>query len=422
MGIFKTSVIDFMTFLLMFFGLIFIANGQWTAAGELEVRKQKLDSITYDRLVRPTETVAVKAALNLLSIDSLDTKSMTLTMTGWLTVDWTDSRLAWTVDGTLTADYFYALDTEIWKPELFIDNSKQDVKILNDAYLQFKVEKTGVVEWELPLIFQTHCEVDVTFYPFDKQSCSIELTSWAYTKEDLTLEALYEVIKTEDLQENGEWAVTGSEVKAKDLTETKASGSVKTYPVLEFVITLRRKPPYYVPGVILPVLLVAFLQILVFVLPVDSGEKIGFSITVLLALAVLLTLVTDSMPASAVHISYLSVYLAMTLVLGVFCVFATVLVIRINFRDDAVPVPKWVYKLIRGCCVPISCWRGCCKNSVSTKKVDDSISVSYDNNDDLLCWKDVSAVLDWFFFVLLLVLTTLLTLTFTLVLLIGGYT
>lgn len=74
------------------------------------------------------------------------------------------------------------------------------MKILNDAYLQFKVENTGVVEWELPLIFQTHCEVDVTFYPFDKQSCSIELTSWGYTKDDLTLEALYEEIKTEDLQ------------------------------------------------------------------------------------------------------------------------------------------------------------------------------------------------------------------------------
>lgn len=117
-----------------------------------------------------------------------------------------------------------------------------------------------------------------------------------------------------------------------------------------------------------------------------------------------------------------AVYLAMTLVLGVFCVFATVIVIRLNFRDDAVPVPKWVYKLIRGCCVPLSCWRGCCKNSVSTNKGDDNKSFGYDEQDDLLSWKDVSAIIDWFFFVLLLVLTTLLTITFTLVLLIGGYT
>jgi hypothetical protein len=37
--------------------------------------------------------------------------------------DWTDTRWTWTVDATNTAEHFYALDTEIWKPELFIDNS-----------------------------------------------------------------------------------------------------------------------------------------------------------------------------------------------------------------------------------------------------------------------------------------------------------
>ena len=42
---------------------------------------------------------------------------------------------------------------------------KENLKILNDPYLQFKVDKAGVVEWELPMIFQTHCEVDVTYYP-----------------------------------------------------------------------------------------------------------------------------------------------------------------------------------------------------------------------------------------------------------------
>lgn len=71
---------------------------------------------------------------------------------------------------------------------------------MNDPYLQFKVDKAGVVEWELPMIFQTHCEVDVTYYPFDVQICTVELTSWAYTKDELTLTALHDEVKTEGLE------------------------------------------------------------------------------------------------------------------------------------------------------------------------------------------------------------------------------
>ena len=61
--------------------------------------------------------------------------------------------------------------------------------------------------------------------------------------------------------------------KKQDNKETKASGTEQTYPVIDFHIKLRRKPAYYITGVILPVILVAFLQILVFILPVDSKRS-----------------------------------------------------------------------------------------------------------------------------------------------------
>ena len=89
-------------------------------------------------------------------------------------------------------------NTIFYFPVIFF--RKTDLKILNDPYIQFKVQKNGKVEWELPLIFQTHCEVDVTYYPFDQQTCVIELTSWSYTKEELTLAAAYEEVKAENLE------------------------------------------------------------------------------------------------------------------------------------------------------------------------------------------------------------------------------
>jgi hypothetical protein len=36
---------------------------------------------------------------------------------------WEDSRLEWSSPADYDTDQFFALDTEIWKPELFIDNA-----------------------------------------------------------------------------------------------------------------------------------------------------------------------------------------------------------------------------------------------------------------------------------------------------------
>jgi hypothetical protein len=73
------------------------------------------------------------------------------------------------------------------------------VSILNDQYIQFRVDKTGEVEWELPRIFVTHCSVDVQYFPFDTQKCIVEITSWAYAIEELHITPLHTVVQTEDM-------------------------------------------------------------------------------------------------------------------------------------------------------------------------------------------------------------------------------
>jgi hypothetical protein len=51
--------------------------------------------------------------------------------------------------------------------------------------------------------------------------------------------------------------------------------------------------------------LLAFLSAMVFKLPPDSGEKMGFSLTVLLAYAVYLTIISDDMPSTSTSTSVL---------------------------------------------------------------------------------------------------------------------
>jgi hypothetical protein len=71
------------------------------------------------------------------------------------------------------------------------------------------------------------------------------------------------------------------------------------YSQVTFYLRLSRRALYYWLTVLLPVLVTSVLIPLVFLLPHDSGEKIGYCLTVLLAYVVILTIVTDSLPTSA---------------------------------------------------------------------------------------------------------------------------
>ena len=57
--------------------------------------------------------------------------------------------------------------------------------------------------------------------------------------------------------------------------------------------------------------MLALLGPLVFVLPVESGEKIGFALTILLSLSVVLTILSDHIPPISTQTCLLSKYMVL---------------------------------------------------------------------------------------------------------------
>ena len=74
------------------------------------------------------------------------------------------------------------------------------------------------------------------------------------------------------------------------------------FPRIQFQLTLKRLRTYYVMNVILPVIFLSLTASLVFYLPAEAGEKIGMSMTVLLAYAVYLTIIADNMPQTSLQV------------------------------------------------------------------------------------------------------------------------
>ena len=77
---------------------------------------------------------------------------------------------------------------------------------------------------------------------------------------------------------------------------------------VHITLRLERKSGYYLITLLVPVIMLALLGPLVFVLPVESGEKIGFALTILLSLSVVMTILSDHIPPISTQTCLLSTY------------------------------------------------------------------------------------------------------------------
>jgi hypothetical protein len=123
---------------------------------------------------------------------------------------------------------------------------------------------------------------------------------------------------------------------------------------------------FYVLNIILPVVLLSMLNVFVFLPPTESGEKISYAMTVFLAFAVFLTIISSTLPRNSESISVLGAYLIYQSLQSTLILLLTAFQQRLYHRDDVQhPVVGWVQTCVRFTAV-ISCEAGC---GISFKKM-----------------------------------------------------
>lgn len=141
-----------------------------------------------------------------------------------------------------------------------------------------------------------------------------------------------------DYQSNAIWEYDGSS------WETKNESAVSS---IIFTIDLRRKPQHVILSVIMPILMLAVLNIFVFVLPCESGERASYAITVFLAFAVFLTIVSTTLPENSNSVAIFSVFLILQTIQSTMITMIALLMIRVSGFDENVPVPNFVQTTMR---------------------------------------------------------------------------
>lgn len=281
----------------------------------------------YTKVFRPlynqSNAIDIYLAFDLVSIQDFNEREERLTVTGVLLCSWKDEVFTWNPRDYGGVNYLVIDVGSIWIPRMTLVNPAEEIKRLDEDWHQLYILHTGWVYYNAGGIFSVSCPVDVTYYPWDKQFCELWFMAWGYSRVEINLVHRWQYVKQPFFSENGAWTLVGSQ-----------TGNVTEASVAKFGFHLERKPRFVLINVLSPMIFMSFMSTLIFLIPSDSGERISFSITVLLAIAVFLTLVGDNLPKTSNPMSVLSYYLLSVLVVSVCITLVNILSLRLFYKDD----------------------------------------------------------------------------------------
>lgn len=256
----------------------------------------------------------------------------------------------------------------MWAPEILLVNPSEKLKPLGEDWNSIRYYSNGKADWFPGDLIKATCSINVYYFPFDVQECSVFMQVWAYGANEVKLNASRNYVDISQMPSHGSWTVI--ETKAQ---VTEFSGASRA----EFTFRLQRKPQYVIMNVILPIMFLCALNVIAFLLPVDSGERISYAITVLLAFAVYMTIVSDTLPKSSEPLPLIAYLLIICLIVSVLVTVVIVFNLRLFYKRSDEPVPKWLLRINHA----LRC-TSCRRDTDNGDKANDDIHISSSTTDN----------------------------------------
>ncbi|XP_060074456.1 neuronal acetylcholine receptor subunit alpha-6-like [Ylistrum balloti] len=332
----------------------------------------------YTKVLRPTFNSSIPTTVDigfyLLSLKEFEEKSSKFSVVGAFSMTWHDFQLVWNPDNYGGIEYTFFPQSSLWKPDILLVNPYEKLQSPGFDDLKILVRKDGIVNWSPPDIYDVTCPSDVTYYPFDQQICSLHFAVYMHTTYEVFLEPRSPYINLDYYSPNSLWDVKNANLIVDPVFTTQTL-------ILETV--LQRRPMFQVINTIVPFSILGLLNIMVFLLPAESGERVGFSVTVLLAVAVFMTIVADTLPGtSEPSFPRLCYLLTAELCVNTFVTICTILVSRLHHKPKHHTIPSWLQNMI--------CKGGCFKTKTDLSSIDKKHTEQDLNNGDIVCLGDSS--------------------------------
>ncbi|KAL4222853.1 hypothetical protein ACF0H5_018893 [Mactra antiquata] len=348
-----------------------------------------------------------------------------------LKYEWFDEMLTWTPASYNGISNITLSVNDVWTPPLVIANPI-DYKNLETSWMRVEYQPDGHATLSPFSIIQAQCTFYMKYFPFDMQKCTVGFFAFGYSDKKVSLSITSDGVDTSMYMTNPEWT----------LMKDKITYQIDTSPgmsVAYFHISLARMPGFYLLTVIMPMIGIAMLVCITFLVPTESGERIGYSVTILLALAVFLTITAEELPKTSDPTPIICVFILFTMIACIGMTILLILNLGIYYKDEDIPVTPFYKRLVRftdsfGSCrrknKKVGAQQTAGSTSVSIVNLDSETKINpnkaqsklhdedYDDNDenDGITWIKVSKAIDKILFVVAIVLTFIPTIIILMVL------
>ncbi|XP_033759559.1 neuronal acetylcholine receptor subunit alpha-6-like [Pecten maximus] len=324
---------------------IFSPNISYESVIELQDLLLKNYSKDFRPIKRQAEAIVIEVYWELSSINGFNEVAGELVTSSRFINVWKNELMQWNMSVYYTS-YIILNSENIWNPVLALDNPTGDDNMKNE-YKEGTIRCTAVGDNFLTVAVQTStsCQPDMRLYPYDRHNCTLKIYSPDYFIGEMKL---IPSVNTDmaKLEQDSQWEIT--EIYAyNDDTEM--------YSRSAFGIVLKRKPQFIIINLLTPIVLLCFLNLAVYILPPQSGERVSFSVTMFLSFSVYMTLISEKMPVTN-PVSIFTQYLVCNVGYSAFILFTTVVGLRFHLvQEDGEMMPSCVSKFVRfvsWCCSP----------------------------------------------------------------------
>ncbi|KAL9951290.1 hypothetical protein ACROYT_G043928 [Oculina patagonica] len=387
---------------------------------EHQIRQQLLTD--YDKNVRPVlgnKTVEVAFGMKISRLVKVDTKEQTVILDTWVIQHWKNEFLVWEPNDFGGVSRVQFVPDEIWVPDISLFNNGDDSVTLAGGRTKFvtevSVDNNGNSVWSGPATFKANCQLEIGNWPFDNQTCELGFGSYTYGVDRMDIKLFEDKSGefTNRFVTSGDWNID----EILPTIELTDHGDCCPFDFREVVYTLKmsRKPLYHLFYLTIPSIMLMFLALTSFLIPVESGERIGFVTTMLLAMTVFLLLIPSFLPETSDGVPILGVSLQATMVIISLVLFANIFVLKVFFMEGT--PPEWVQNVFNLCNrkkrksvqrihVSSSEVQPPVKSRTSVNAIELSTSPTansprgWDEKEEEVTWQKVSIRLDHVFFLL----------------------
>ncbi|XP_051274678.1 5-hydroxytryptamine receptor 3A-like isoform X2 [Dicentrarchus labrax] len=279
---------------------------------------------------QPTDVYVTVLPYAILDVNEKDQKFVPYV---WTWMVWQNEFISWNPQDLCGIEKFTLPTDVLWKPDLTIEEMTERDKAPPSPYLT--VYSNGHIQVENDQVLVSACRMRVHKFPFDIQRCNLSIKSVIHSEKEMQLfETFNSSTSTKWSQElmriQYEWLFIGMTVCNETVDNF---GFIQKRVV--YTITIKRRSILYIINFLLPVLFFLCLDLASFLISDSGGEKLGFKITVLLAVTVMQLILNEILPTSSDRVPLIALYCTGIFGLMMLSLVETIVVMNLRGRDSA---------------------------------------------------------------------------------------